>query len=153
MLSRSFCFHTFTFTSQLDFTGVKCLSSTHEHLLSHKISPPSKETPPLNISNPMCSALFLPPLPLPLGPCSPSCCLPVFLPHSGYSTQEAGRVRLGSSKAQLSSQVCHDGAPLPLRLLPPSGQTSHPQPTVSQYLQPVMDLLSILLQHPINVAI
>ena len=72
------------------------------HGLSHKISPPSEETPPLNISNPMCSALFLP----------PSCCLSVLLPHSRYSTEEAGRVRLGSSKAQLSSQDCHNGAPL-----------------------------------------
>jgi hypothetical protein len=120
MLSRSFHFSHIFFYITARFHWCLVLVSPHLHLLSHKISPPSEETPPLNISIPMSSALFLPPLPLPLGPCSPSCCLPVLLPHSGFSTRKAGRVRLGSSKAQLSSQVCHDGAPLPLFRSKPS---------------------------------
>ena len=87
---------------------------TGRDLSCHKL-PSSPENPPLlHICNPMCPALLLSSLPFPLDPCSSSRSLPMFFSHPGYPPHEAGGVGLSPCKAELPSQVCDDGAPLPL---------------------------------------
>ena len=88
-IKASFSYH--TFWSKYINTN-QCIGILLS-LLCHKISPSPEESPPLNICNPVCSALFLPSLLLPLGPGSPLSCLPVFLSHPGYSTQEAAKLQ------------------------------------------------------------